>query len=31
MHLDSPPAARPDDLRARYLFLAKEWEKQGVN
>ncbi len=27
MHLDPAPAARPDDFRARYLFLAREWEK----
>jgi para-nitrobenzyl esterase len=26
MHLDATPAARPDDFRARYLFLAREWK-----
>jgi para-nitrobenzyl esterase len=27
MHLDLPAAARPDDFRPRYLFLAHEWLK----
>jgi para-nitrobenzyl esterase len=27
MHLDSPSAARPDEFRDRYLFLAREWGK----
>ena len=27
MHLDSPAAARPDEFRDRYLFLAREWGK----
>lgn len=27
MHLNEPPAVRPDAHRARYLFLAREWEK----
>jgi para-nitrobenzyl esterase len=27
MHLDSPPAARPDTQRARYLFLDSVWGK----
>jgi para-nitrobenzyl esterase len=26
MYLDAASAARPDDLRARYLFLAREWK-----
>jgi para-nitrobenzyl esterase len=25
MHLDVTPAAQPDTLRPRYLFLEKEW------
>ncbi len=26
MYLDAPPATRPDDFRARYLFLGREWK-----
>lgn len=29
MHLGSPAAARRDEFRERYLFLARQWEKPG--